>query len=119
VRIVAPMSFRVPAAMERLGLDEKQAIAHIQKVDRERERWTRFLYGIAWQDASLYDLVVNLEHLEVGEACAIISTMASLDRFGWTEETRRAVADEAPASLVAAELAKDESTRGNALEVTD
>jgi len=118
VRTVAPMSFRVPAAMERLGLDEKRAIAHIQRVDRERERWTRFLYGIAWQDPSLYDLVVNLEHLDVEEACEIISSMAALKRFGWTEESRREVADKALASLVVAELAKDESTRGSAFEVT-
>jgi cytidylate kinase len=118
VRIVAPMSFRVPAAMEHLGLDEKKAIAHIEKVDRERERWTRFIYHIQWQDPSLYDLVLNLEQLDLADACEVVIAAAGLKRFEWTEASRRDVADKALASLVTAELAKDERTRGSELEVT-
>jgi cytidylate kinase len=118
VRVVAPMSYRVPAAMKRLDIDEKKAIAHIEKVDRERERWVRFLYNAQWQDPSLYDLVVNLEQLTIEEACDIVSTMVGFKRFAWTDESRRKVADTALASLVLAELAKDECTRGSALDVS-
>jgi cytidylate kinase len=118
VRIVAPMSYRIPAAMKQLHIDEKKAIAHIEKVDSERERWVRHLYHAQWQDASLYDLVVNLEQLNIDEACKIVSTMAALKRFAWTEESKRKVADMALASLVVAELAKDECTRGNTLDVS-
>jgi cytidylate kinase len=118
VRIVAPMSFRVPAAMKRLGLDERQARAHIERVDREREKWTRYLYHSSWQDPSLYDAVLNLGQLDLSDACEIVATMAGLQRFQWTEASRRAVADKALASLVTAELAKNDLTRGSRLEVS-
>lgn len=118
VRIVAPMSYRIPAAMKRLSIDEKKAIAHIEKVDREREKWVRFLYNAQWQDPSLYDLVINLDQLSVEEACDMVFTMTGFRRFAWTEESRRKVADIALASLVVAELAKDDRTRGSALDVS-
>jgi cytidylate kinase len=118
VRIVAPMSYRIPAAMKQLGVDEKKAIAHIEKVDRERERWVRFLYHVQWEDSSLYDLVLNLEQVKIEEACDIVSAMTSLKRFAWTEESKRKVGDMALAALVVAELAKDECTRGSALDVS-
>jgi cytidylate kinase len=118
VRIVAPMSYRVPAAMKRLGIDERKAIVHIEKVDREREKWVRFLYNTEWQDTSLYDLVVNLEQLSVEEACDIVCGMISFKRFAWTDDSRRKVADMALASLVIAELARDDRTRGCTLDVS-
>jgi cytidylate kinase len=118
VRIVAPMSFRIPAAMRRLSLDERQARAQIEKVDREREKWTRYLYHRTWQDPFLYDAVLNLEHLDLSDACEIVATMAGLQLFQWTEQSRRAVADKALASLVTAELAKNDLTRGSQLEVS-
>jgi hypothetical protein len=118
VRIVAPMSYRIPAAMKQLNIDEKKAIAHIEEVDRERERWARFLYNAQWQDPSLYDVVINLEQLKVEEACSIVFALTRLRRFEWTEESRRKVADMALSSLIIAELARDESTRGSALDVS-
>ena len=112
------MSYRVPAAMKQLGIDERKAIAHIEKVDREREKWVRFLYNTEWQDTSLYDLVVNLEQLSVEEACDIVCGMISFKRFAWTDDSRRKVADMALASLVIAELARDDRTRGCTLDVS-
>ncbi len=45
-RIVEPMELRVKMAMERLNLTENGATAYIQKVDQERQKWTRYLYGV-------------------------------------------------------------------------
>jgi cytidylate kinase len=118
VRVVAPMQFRVTAAMERLGVDQRAAVQHIEQVDGQREKWTRFLYGVEWRDPSLYDMIVNLEHLDIDEVCDVLCGVARLDRFEWTDETRAVVADEALAALVAAELRRDERTRGAELRVT-
>jgi cytidylate kinase len=118
VRIIAPMTFRVPAAMKRLGISEKRAKAHIAKVDRERAKWTEFLYHMRWQDPALYDLVLNLERVSLADACEIVTAAARLKRFEWTEDSRREVADKALASLVSAALAKDERTQGSDLRVT-
>jgi cytidylate kinase len=118
VRVVAPMQFRVTAAMERLGVDQRAAVQHIEQVDRQREKWTRFLYGVEWEETSLYDMIVSLEHLDIDEVCEMLCGVARLKRFEWTEESRGAVADEALAALLTAELTRDPSTRGAELTVT-
>jgi len=117
VRVVAPLPFRVRAAMERLGVDQKEATLHIEKVDHQRERWTRFLYGVEWQDPALYDLVINLEHIEVAEACEVVCQLARLERFQCTDAVKNAMTDLALASMVSAELARDERTRAAHLQV--
>ena len=41
VRIVAPMDFRVEAAMHRLSLTREEAVRHIRHADEHRWRWSR------------------------------------------------------------------------------
>src|SRR5512143_1642315 len=53
-RIIASMEFRIAKLQDRLKLNRKDAIAHIEKKDEERRKWTQFLYGLDWRDASLY-----------------------------------------------------------------
>ena len=48
VRVLANREFRIEAAMERLGVTRDEAIAHIERIDNERRKWSRFLYGIDW-----------------------------------------------------------------------
>ncbi len=64
-RVIADTEFRIKAAMEQRDLTREEAIVAIDKVDKERVKWTRFLYGVEWQDPSLYDVVLNLEHMTV------------------------------------------------------
>jgi cytidylate kinase len=118
VRVVAPMQYRVTAAMERLGVDQRAAVQHIEQVDGQREKWTRFLYGVEWREPSLYDMILNLEHLDIGEVCDVLCGIARLQRFEWTDESRAVVVDEALAALITAELTRDERTRGSELRVT-
>jgi cytidylate kinase len=67
-RIIAPMEFRIGRLQDRLKSNRKEAIAYIEKMDEDRRKWTRFLYGVNWEDASLYDIVLNLEQLNLDEA---------------------------------------------------
>jgi cytidylate kinase len=71
VRVIAPLTYRVKAAIAAQGLDEKGAEAYIQRKGQERVSWTRFLYGMEWRDPSLYDLVMNLER--VTDKCQLIA----------------------------------------------
>jgi cytidylate kinase len=49
VRIIAPMSFRVQMLMERQKMGREEALAYIEKADRQRQQWTRFCAGwIGW-----------------------------------------------------------------------
>ncbi|MCL5108656.1 MAG: cytidylate kinase family protein [Chloroflexi bacterium] len=118
VRVIADMEYRVGAAMARMGLGRKEAIAYIKKVDEDRVRWTRFLYGVDWHDASLYDVVINLERVSVQGACDILVHMAGLPEFQATPESLRAAADLALGCHVRAVLARDPRTRGADVKVS-
>jgi cytidylate kinase len=117
VRVVADIGYRVQAAMKRLGMTSHQAEDYIRKVDRERVKWTQFLYGVAWEDPRSYDVVLNLEHLGIQGACVTVVRLAELDVFQPTEESRAAMENLALSSLVLAALARDERTRDGGFQV--
>jgi cytidylate kinase len=110
VRIVANLAYRISAAMKELQMTSRQAGAHINKVDDERRKWTRFLYGVTWEDPMNYDVVLNLEHLGVKGACAVVECMTRLEQFQATAESRKVLEDFALQSFVIAALARDERT---------
>ncbi len=93
VRVIAPMSFRVKAAMEARGLREREAEEYVRKRDEERVSWTRFLYGVEWRDPSLYDVVFNLEKTNLECACDAIVQMTTNAAFRPTPEDLRQLAD--------------------------
>ncbi len=109
-RIIAPMEFRIAQVQQRLKYDRKKAIAYIETKDDERRKWTRFLYGVDWADASLYDLVINLQQMNLDEACNVIAAAAQSECFAATGTTRRALDDLATASWVKANLAMNHDT---------
>jgi cytidylate kinase len=116
-RIIAPMEFRVSKVQDRLNYNRKEAIAYIEKMDDDRRKWTRFLYGVDWRDASLYDLVLNLEQMNLEGACEAICAVARLQCFALTPETQRAMNDLAKASRVKASLAMNPATADLQFEV--
>lgn len=111
VRVVADTSFRISAAMKQLNMTSRQAEAHIKRVDAERRKWTRFLYGVAWEDPSNYDVVLNLEYLGIVGACAAVVRLTELPQFQPTDESRKALEALAVQSFVVAALASNERTR--------
>jgi cytidylate kinase len=116
-RIIAPMEFRISKVQDRLKYNRKQAIAYIEKRDEDRRNWTRFLYGMDWTDASLYDIVLNLEQMTVEEACDIVCSASQLKRFEFTLECQRTLDDLATASRAKAHLAMDPVTSDLEFEV--
>ncbi len=116
-RIIAPMEYRIAKVQDRLKFTRKQAVAYIKNMDEERRKWTQFLYGVDWTDASLYDLVVNLEQMSPLEACDVIAAAAELKCFAGSPATERAIDDLAMASLIKANLAMNPETSDPQLEV--
>jgi len=117
LRLVAPVSFRVKNLQERSDMSEDEALAHIEKVDRDREQWTRFLYGVDWLDSSLYDLCIHLRTMSLGEAADLVVRAAQGPSFQPTESSRQAMQDLLLASRVRAALARNPRTAGAELEV--
>ena len=118
VRIVANLSYRISAAMKELQMSSRQAEAHIHKVDEERRKWTRFLYGVSWEDPMNYDVVLNLEYLSIKGACAIVEHLTELEDFQQNAESRRVLENFALRSFVIAALAHDERTADTELHVS-
>jgi cytidylate kinase len=117
LRIIAPMEYRIRMAQERLNLSRGEVIAHIEAMDRDHRKWTQFLYGVDWGDPSLYDLLINLEHLSVEQACHVVTSMVECGDFELTPEGRAEMDDLALASRVRAQLAQDPFTLNLEVEV--
>lgn len=116
-RLIAPMEFRISKVQERLHYDRAQAIAHIEKMDKGRRKWTQFLYGVDWESPSLYDLVLSLEQMDLKDACEVIATAAQRECFQATRETQRALNDLARASWLKANLAMNAATSDLQFEI--
>jgi len=110
VRIIAPLEFRLKMAQDRLKLSRAEALDHITRMDQDRRKWTQYLYGVDWGDPSNYDIVLNLEFMEIAEACEAVSELARQRCFEFTPSCQAAMNDLALASRVRAELALDDAT---------
>lgn len=117
VRVIGDMEYRISAAMRQLELEREAAIAHIEKVDKERDRWTRFLYGVDWRDPSLYDVVLNLNRISIPSACETLAAMTELEEFRPTAQSLRAAEDLALSTRVTARLLRDPRTEAANLQV--
>lgn len=118
VRIIAPLEFRVAMCQDRLKLDRDEAVSYIEKMDSDRRKWAQFLYGVEWADPELYDLVVNLEHLSIAEACGMIACLVRTPGFELTPERQAAMDDYALGSRVRAALALNPGTAELELEAS-
>jgi cytidylate kinase len=118
VRVVAPLEYRIQAAMTQARLQRDEAIAHIRRVDDERSRWARLLYGVDWEDPSQYSVILNLGQLTVPGACETIARMTELEEFKPTPESRKDFEDLRLSCRVWAALAKSPETRNAGIQVT-
>ena len=117
VRIIADMDYRIKAAVQQQELGHAEALAYIEKVDRERRQWVRFLFGVEWDDPDLYDVVLNLSRMSAGTASETVARLTEHEEFMATAESRRAMQNLALASRVRAKPAIDSRTRDVEIEV--
>jgi cytidylate kinase len=118
VRVIADMAYRVQAAMRMQTMSRQDALAYIQRVDRERQLWTRFLFAVDWDDPRLYDLLVNLSRMSVDTACDTVAQVARRSEFQPTPVSLRAMRELALRSQVSAALVTDPRTKDAHLEVS-
>ena len=118
VRIIAPLEFRLKMAQDRLKFSRNEALAYIEKMDEHRRKWTHYLYGVDWGDPTLYDMVLNLEHISIEEACNVLVATVRERCFTLTPQCQVRMNDLAIASRVRANLALNPPTSGLEVEVT-
>lgn len=110
VRVIETEESRIEAAMRDKDMTHKQAAHFVKTLDGQLIKWTRFLYGVDWEDPSLYDVVLSLDRVSVDGAAATISAMTELCEFQPTDASRKAFADLLLSSEVWSALSGDTRT---------
>ena len=110
VRINADKEYRIMGAMKDLNISRREAIKGIDRVDRQNAKWARALYGIDWNDPSLYDLVVNLQQISMESIVETLAFMTTLDDFIIDEQAMKAIDDLSLSSKVRSALSKNPRT---------
>jgi len=116
-RIIAGDEKRIAALMEDRDMSKKAATVHLRKLDLQLAKWARFLYGVEWQDPTLYDVVINLDRVSEDGAAATLAQMTRLEEFQPTPESRKAFADLYLSSMVWEALSKDGRTKSANIRV--
>jgi hypothetical protein len=117
VRVIADLELRIQAVMEHQHLGRPDAMTYIEKVDKERQQWTRFMFKVDWDDPSLYDLVLNLSRISLAIACDTVVHLTTQAEFTPTAASVKAMQDLALSSRASAVLARDPRTTGANLKV--
>lgn len=95
VRICAPMSLREKVLMDRLRLsDIAIARREIERNDAAHNGTMQRLFGIDWQDPSLYAIVLNTERVPIADCVEHIVRLAESPAFQETPDSREALMDQ-------------------------
>jgi len=93
VRIIADLEDRVSLVTERDGISRKEALRFLRKLDEQRKKWSKHLYGIDTWDSSLYDLIIHVGKITVDHAANIICNTIKSEHFQTSLESQLAMND--------------------------
>jgi cytidylate kinase len=91
VRLIAPSEFRIKTTMEKMLCTEAEARDYIKRVDEDRAKWARFMYGKNIADPRLYDLCLNMERVSFSAACSLLEKVVQEREFQPTKESLAAM----------------------------
>jgi cytidylate kinase len=110
VRAITPMEDRIGLAMARMNIRREKAKEYISQVEEDRRRWVRMLYNVDWDDPSLYDIVINTQHLSVQNAASGLIHLAQLPEYQPTPASRQVLEDLLLASRCRLAIGRDART---------
>ncbi|SFV38190.1 cytidylate kinase family protein [Hyphomicrobium facile] len=95
VRICAPMLFRERVLMERLGVGiAENARREIERSDAAHNGTMQRLFGIDWEDPSLYAIVLNTARVPVEDCVEHIVRLVESSTFQETARSRNVLMDQ-------------------------
>jgi cytidylate kinase len=118
VRICAPVELRITRLMDRMKVSHAEAQALAERYDQGVRTRIRQYFDVDWEDADLYDLVINTERVTVDEACAHIERLLDSAEFAADEASRQEVRDRALSARVAEALKMHARTARVAAQVS-
>jgi cytidylate kinase len=104
VRVNAPLENRVKQVIDEEGISKEAAIEKIKDMDRKRRLWTQFLYDAEVIDPIFFDLVLNLDRINIEDAIEMVVSEVKKEAFQPTEETMKTLKDMHLASIVKTRL---------------
>jgi cytidylate kinase len=107
VRILADLEDRVREEMRRENISESEARAIIKKDDDERRKWSIKIFGMDTWDPILYDMVLHIKTLTVGDAVDLISHAVQLPHLQTTPQSQKMLDDLALGARVQAALVEE------------
>lgn len=72
VRVIAPFEMRVKRLLAEKGGDERQMGRLLRRSDRDSEGFIRTFFDMDWDDAALYDFVLNTQKISLDTAVAMV-----------------------------------------------
>jgi len=110
VCVVEDEGSKINDVVRQLRMDRTKARRYLEEVEADRKRWARSMYGVSWEDAIYYDIVLNLSHMSPENGAAALATIAQLPDFQMTPSSIRAVEDLMLGANARVLLARDERT---------
>jgi len=80
IRTIAPLEKRIKNMAEWRNLSFDEAREETKKTEADRENYIKKFFHVDINDAQNYDLVINMENLDVDTAVEIIETAVKLNR---------------------------------------
>jgi cytidylate kinase len=119
VRVCAPFEVRVKRMMERLNTGDRAFVENEIRLSEEaHSAITRRHFGVDWQDAENYDLVLNTERLTADQCAETVLALLDHPNFQETPESRRQFHDLALSTHIRAALCDEPRTRKMSFTVT-
>ncbi len=116
LKVVADREYRISDEVKGSNLTREEAIHRIEEWDRRRASWMIWLHGVDANDPTGFDLVVNLEHISIPEACAIAAQTANRC-FQTTPESQKIMDDLVLTTGIRAAIALDRCISDDRIEL--
>ncbi|MFH1033535.1 MAG: cytidylate kinase family protein [Pseudomonadota bacterium] len=118
VQVVPEPEVRLQRVMRDMKLSRDKAEGYIKELDSDIAAWVSFAHGVEASQTSHYDLTINLEHMSLESASAVIYQMAQMPDFQRTIASERAINELWLAAQARDILGRDERTGAADLTVT-
>jgi len=104
VRTTSSIEDRIRAVMQRDNVPESEALGFLERIDGQRRKWCRHLYGLDPEDSDHYDMVMHLAKITINTAVDAICTVAESKALQPTPESLQTLEDLAVAADVSSAL---------------
>lgn len=103
LRLIAPLEQRIEKAMEE-GFTSVEARRQIESMDEERSKWVHKIYHAEWNNANLYDLVINTGQMSLDTAVDLVVHLVHKEDTSAIDDWTQDLKDFALEAKIRAEL---------------